>query len=343
MALFIVLAGMSLAQAQDAAALQARHAALREQLASNQFQRPLYLRVDRECRRAQRRHLCADEQPYAVVGPALQGMDHWCDILILHLNVKSCRASTPKAGDTHKPEHRRKFDQPLADAYPVEFLYEVVAARPDYLQVTLERRKRAAGHQPLPHRARSGAQLDARRSFLHLSYSYAYGTAARVAMQGYLATIGRDKVGFSVVGQQSQRSSPSTSAARAAWSSATRCATTWRSKPTSARCRRRRQEQLEKRLSDWYAGVERYPAAAARTRARRLPRHEAQGSPAPADRRTVKFIRRQDGAMPRPLRRSIFTLMLACLAAGCATPGTKADCPCLTGAKPVPTARRRAG
>ena len=37
---------------------------------------------------------------------------------------------------------------------------------------------------------------------MHLSYSYDYGVAARVAMQGYLATIGRDKVGFSVVGTQ---------------------------------------------------------------------------------------------------------------------------------------------
>lgn len=36
------------------------------------------------------------EQPCAVVGPALRDVDHWCDMLILHLNVKGCRAvSTP--------------------------------------------------------------------------------------------------------------------------------------------------------------------------------------------------------------------------------------------------------
>ena len=43
LAVFGALAGMPLAQAQDAASLQARHAVLREQLASNPFQRPLYL------------------------------------------------------------------------------------------------------------------------------------------------------------------------------------------------------------------------------------------------------------------------------------------------------------
>ena len=45
--------------------------------------------------------------------------------------------------------------------------------------------------------------LDARRSFVHMSYSYGIGPATRVAMQVYLATIGRDKVGFSIVGRNS--------------------------------------------------------------------------------------------------------------------------------------------
>ena len=43
--------------------------------------------------------------------------------------------------------------------------------------------------------------LDAKRTFVHMSYAYAYGVAARMAMQGYLATAGRDKVGFSITGK----------------------------------------------------------------------------------------------------------------------------------------------
>src|SRR5262249_31340061 len=34
------------------------------------------------------------------------------------------------------------------------------------------------------------------RTFLHLTYSYGYGMAGRLAMKTYLATIGSDKVGF---------------------------------------------------------------------------------------------------------------------------------------------------
>jgi hypothetical protein len=43
--------------------------------------------------------------------------------------------------------------------------------------------------------------LDARRTFLHLSYSYGHGMAGRLAMQGYLATLGADKVGFTATGR----------------------------------------------------------------------------------------------------------------------------------------------
>jgi hypothetical protein len=39
------------------------------------------------------------------------------------------------------------------------------------------------------------------RTFLHLSYSYAYGLAGRVALQAYLATAGASKVGFTVAGR----------------------------------------------------------------------------------------------------------------------------------------------
>ncbi|MBZ0095339.1 MAG: hypothetical protein K8H75_08240 [Sulfuricella sp.] len=40
------------------------------------------------------------------------------------------------------------------------------------------------------------------RTFLHFTYAYAFGLTGRLAMQGYLATIGRDKVGFTVTGKQ---------------------------------------------------------------------------------------------------------------------------------------------
>jgi hypothetical protein len=45
-------------------------------------------------------------------------------------------------------------------------------------------------------------RVEAQHSFIHMSYSYGFGVAARVAIKAYLATIGREKVGFSIVGYQ---------------------------------------------------------------------------------------------------------------------------------------------
>ena len=42
-----------------------------------------------------------------------------------------------------------------------------------------------------------GVPLPEGKTFMHLRYGYEYGTAAKLAMQGYLATVAAGKVGFS--------------------------------------------------------------------------------------------------------------------------------------------------
>ena len=125
------------ASAQDAATLRARHAALREQLSNNQFQRPLYIESSQAPGDLKGEIYAVIEQPYNKVGPALQGVDHWCDILILHLNVKNCQGSGTGGADTLTMVIGKKYDQPLADAYRVDFSYKVGVATADYLQVLL--------------------------------------------------------------------------------------------------------------------------------------------------------------------------------------------------------------
>ncbi len=244
--------------AQDAEALKARHAALTEQLGDNPFQRPLHLESRQTDDALQGDIYALIEQPYAVVGTALQGSAHWCDILILHLNVKSCRVASGPAGEVLHLHIGRKFEQALADAYPFEFAYRVATARPDFLQVLLDAREGPLGTSRYRIKLEVVA-LDDRRSFLHLSYSYAYGVAARVATQGYLATLGRNKVGFSIVGRTAsgqpvyiggmrgviERNTMRYYLAIEAYLSAL-------VEPPAMR--------LEKRLDLWHSGVEQYPA-----------------------------------------------------------------------------------
>ncbi len=68
-----------MAHAQDAAALKARHTDLRDALSSNVFQRPLVLESSERSDSLKGDILARIDQPFAVVGPALQGGERWCD------------------------------------------------------------------------------------------------------------------------------------------------------------------------------------------------------------------------------------------------------------------------
>ncbi|MES2958881.1 MAG: hypothetical protein V4792_11870 [Pseudomonadota bacterium] len=251
------LAILPAAQAQNAATLKARHVALEEALASNAFQRPLVLESTESQSGLKGDIVARIDQPFTVVGPALQGVERWCDILILHLNVKQCRAEDTAAGDSLHLLVGQKYDQPLDQAYRFDFSYQVLASRPDYLQIQL-----SAEEGPLGTSAYrivlEVAALDARRSVLRLSYAYGVGAAARLAMQVYLATIARDKVGFSVVGRKPDGQPQFIGGTRGVverntmrYYLAIEAYLGALSLPPA--------RQFEKRLADWHAGVERYP------------------------------------------------------------------------------------
>ena len=245
------------ARAQDADALRARHESLREQLASNQFKRPLHLESTQTSNDLKGDVYAVVDQPYAVVGPALQGTGNWCELLILHLNVKHCAASGAPPKEVLSLSVGRKFDQPLEDTHRVDFVYAQPTAGPDYLRVQM-----AAETGPLSTRnyrlTLEAVPLDAKRTFVHMSYAYAYGVAARMAMQGYLATAGRDKVGFSITGKGDDGKPIYIDGVRGVVERNTMryylAIESYLGAVGSPQA-----EQQEKRLRDWFGAVERYP------------------------------------------------------------------------------------
>ncbi|TJY61177.1 hypothetical protein E4T66_10265 [Sinimarinibacterium sp. CAU 1509] len=252
----LVLFGAVPAHAQDAAALTARHNTLRDALAQNAFQRPLYLESNETQDQLKGDIYVQIAQSYGVAGPAMRDIGHWCDLLILHLNVKDCFASTPGQPASLNLNVGRKFDQPLEDTYPFDFLYRVLKSEPDYLQVELTAEDGPIG----TYRYRMVLEivaLDSGHSFLHLSYAYRFGLAARMAMRGYLATIGREKRGFSIVGHDTGSGTVYIGGTRGVierntmrYFIAIEAYLGALSTPEPQR--------LEKRLNDWYAGIERY-------------------------------------------------------------------------------------
>ena len=193
-ALLAGLLGLAVPAFADGEALKARHAALTEQLARSQFQRPLVLESTQTSGDLKGEIYAVMEHPFATIDGALKRPENWCEVLILHLNVKQCRAN----GGQLAVSLGKKYDQPLTEAYKVDFNYRVAAQSADFLHVQL-----SAENGPLGTRnyriAFEAVPLDAQRSFIRMSYSYGFGFAARTAMQVYLSTIGSGKVGFSVV------------------------------------------------------------------------------------------------------------------------------------------------
>jgi hypothetical protein len=239
--LLLLLAGS--AQAQEAAALRARHEALKEHFANNPFGRPLHVESSASGGAHKGQIYAVIEQPHRVVVPALARPDAWCQILTLQVNIKRCsadqRGQALAAFITRKPRDR------MDSAHRVAFRYEPTESG-DYLRVAL-----SAPSGPIGTRdyqiVLEVTPLDSRRTLMHMSYAYTLGSAARMAMHAYLAGAGRDKRGFSVDGGERgviERSAMRYYLAVEAY---------LQSLDVPA------EQRLEARLRNWYAAIARYP------------------------------------------------------------------------------------
>ncbi len=250
-----MVAGASLAQ-DGAAGLRARHAELQKALASSPFGSPLHLASSESSDSVSGSIYAVIAQPFSTAAPALERPAAWCEILFLHQNTKYCRPSADAKRPMLNVVIGKKYDQPLEDAFRVDFNFGVPAKSADYLQVLMN-----ADKGPLSTRNYrilfEAVPLDAGRTFIHLAYSYNYGTAGKLAMQFYLGTTGSDKVGFTVTGKQADGTPQYIGGMRSVverntmrYYLAIDSYLGAQSLPPQAR--------IDKILRDWYAATERY-------------------------------------------------------------------------------------
>lgn len=191
------------APAQDAAALRARHAELAPRLAASPFGRPLWLESDVTDHRPRGEVLAVLDHPFARLRSTLREPGHWCDVLILPFNVKRCEVTGTPQAPVVRVAAARRADQPAGEAFPIEFRFELAAARDDHLAVRMSAERGPFGTEDY-RIVFEAVPLDGARSVVRLGYAYTAGFAARLATETYLATSGRDKVGFSIVGHDAE-------------------------------------------------------------------------------------------------------------------------------------------
>jgi len=117
----------------------------------------------------------------------------------------------------------KKDDQLLADTYQVNFNYHQSILSPDYFSIDLNAEDGPLSTQNYRIQIEATPLKDG-KIFIHFSYAYAFGLTGRLAMQGCLATIARDKVGFTVAQQANGKNAYIK--AYVAWWNAIPCATT---------------------------------------------------------------------------------------------------------------------
>ena len=239
-------------------ALRAKYAELQQQLQHNNFHRALYVDSSEAGDTLKGDVYAVLDYPFTVVSRTLKEPRDWCDVLLLPFNTKYCRAA-PGNGGTAALQVRigRKYDQPVQDAYRLDFALQPVAASADYFESRLTADSGPVGTRDYRILV-SAVPIDAKHTFMHFTYSYAYGMMGRVAMQAYLATAGADKVGFSVAAPDGNGRQQYIGGVRGAIE---RTAMRYYLAIDAhlASLGARPDQQLDKRIETWFRETERYP------------------------------------------------------------------------------------
>ena len=234
------------------AALRARYAELRDNLAHSPFGKPLRLESTKRNDTFAGAIDAVLDFPFERVRSTLVDVRDWCEILILHPNIEACHVAGPSDGAA-------SITVDVGGAHvPVTFSYRVGAANGDFLSIELRAAEGPFGTTDYRIDLEA-APLDGGHTIVHFTFSQQYGTPALLAMQAYLATFARDKVGFTVVGHAADGTPRHVGGLRGAlernvmrYYAAIEAYIASLSAPAG--------EQREARLRHWYAYTRRYPA-----------------------------------------------------------------------------------
>jgi len=258
LALLCAAAGPARAEDADgAASLHARHVALQQELARNAFQRPLHLDSNEGRGKVTGDIHAIIDSPFEAASTVFGEPAGWCDIMSLPINNKACRVTRGSPRTVLSLWIGTKGGQSLTDASRVDFAYQLHARTAGYLRAALSAAEGPFG----THDYRivlEAVPLENGRTFIHLAYSYGYGTFGQLAVQTYLATTGRSKAGFTVVGAQPGGEQLFIGGLRGVAERNTMryylaIEAVLGALSTSP------SERFEKRIREWYAATERYP------------------------------------------------------------------------------------
>ena len=129
----------------------------------------------------------------------LQNPRNWCDFLLLTLNIKTC-VNRELSGRQYLVLYAgRKEYQPPEITYQLKYAFHMAENRPQYFDVKLY-----ADKGPMltsDYHIQVQATPYGKQTLLRLGMSYKTSVFSRAATYTYLTTLGRNKIGFTVIGK----------------------------------------------------------------------------------------------------------------------------------------------
>ena len=181
--------------------LSLQYQKLEHELTQNVFGEPMILSSEVGDNYAQGEVYVLLNTPFIELDAMLSQPAKWCELAILHQNIKTCTHGKNETGEDQVQLYvGRKHYQEPSNAFPAKYLFEVDNKGRFSLDVKLSASKGPLGTynylidlEAIP--------IDDQHSFVRFQYRYQYGFWADVAMKTYLATLGRNKVGFTSTGK----------------------------------------------------------------------------------------------------------------------------------------------
>ena len=135
--------------------------------------------------------------PFDAVEHELSSPVNWCDIALLHLNVRGCSADNVPDRPLITVYNVNKYYQPMTEAHALKFEYTVNDRVPGYFDISLVAPDGPFGTKD--HRFNIEAMaIDEGATLVHLRYSYSYSVLSYLIMKSYFSTFGPKRVGFSI-------------------------------------------------------------------------------------------------------------------------------------------------
>jgi hypothetical protein len=178
------------------AELLAERAALQPQFRDSVFGERLLLHTRDSDAHDEGEAFCEVPHPFARIADLFRSADRVCELLLLHLNVRSCKPGAAAGGQTLDVSAgpMREVMPGLVYRIVIRLHTEVLAGT--YLDSAFEAEQGPLGSSALRLHLEAVA-IDAGHTYLRLRYTQDAGLATRLAARLYLATAGRAKLGFS--------------------------------------------------------------------------------------------------------------------------------------------------